>query len=167
MSRRVNVNISGPKNQKLCRCRFQCTQPPKKPSTRNTPARTACVVCDWEYASLSHCQRKYVHHMSICAVNGAWRMVTDGLPYCSRLKLYLKASHVCLLNVQSQRNSVRQPVGSPSLIVGKYAVRIGWTANGVIPSTIAPAHARIRRHRMIVRGRRITTASAAAGAAMK
>src|SRR5689334_20575011 len=91
--------------------------------------------------------------------------MTGGLPYCSRLKLYLKACHVLSENVQLALSSVRQPVGSPSLIAGKYAARIGWVANGVIPSAPAPRHAANNQGRTSVRGRRIRTAIATAGAA--
>ena len=33
-------------------------------------------------------------------MNGAWRSLSSGLPYWPRLKLYMKASYVPLLNVQ-------------------------------------------------------------------
>ena len=38
----VTVNINGPKNAKLRGSRRQCTQPPRRPSTRNTDASEPC-----------------------------------------------------------------------------------------------------------------------------
>src|SRR5690349_21588446 len=137
MSSSVMVNISGPKNQNDCLSRFQCTHPPKRPRTRKRAASTACRGWLVPYGSRHHCHLKYSHHMPTCAVNGALRSVTGGLPYCSRLKLYLKLSQVFWLNVQSTLSPVVQPVGSPSLISGWYAARIGCVANGVMPMTTA------------------------------
>ena len=58
----------------------------------------------------------------------------------------------------------RQAVGSPSLIAGKWAARIGCVANGVTPTKSSAAHATSSRQRTIVDGRRTSTASATAGA---
>ncbi len=91
--------------------------------------------------------------------------MTGGFPYCSRLKLYLNACHVPAENVQSALSSVRQAVGSPSLIAGKNAARMGCVANGVMPRKAAPTSASSSFQRSSVRGRRISTAIATAGAA--
>ena len=103
--------------------------------------------------------------MSICAVKGACRSLRSGLPYWPRLKLYMNASYVPLENVQEKCSPLRQAVGSPSFSGGFHAARIGWMAKGVMPKNSAPMHANIRRHRISVRGRRTSTATAAAGAA--
>jgi hypothetical protein len=165
MSSNVMVNMSGPKNQndRLSRC--QCTHPPSKPRIRKIVASVTWSAGISPCASRSHCHLKYIHHMPICAPMGAWRSITGGLPYCSRLKLYLNACHVPFEKVQSALSSVRQAVGSPSLMAGKNAARMGCVAKGVMPSSAAAAAASSSFHRTSVRGRRMRTAIATAGAA--
>ena len=102
--------------------------------------------------------------MPICAVSGACRSVSSGLPYWPRLKLYMKASYVPFETVHERCSSVRHAVGSPSLTAGKCAARIGCVAKGDPPRTSAPVHASSSFHRMIVLGRRIRIARPTAGA---
>jgi len=64
--------------------------------------------------------------MSTCPVNGACRSVSDGLPYCSRSMFAFSRVQVVLSKVQSKPICVVHAVGSPSLISGKCAARIGW-----------------------------------------
>jgi hypothetical protein len=108
---------------------------------------------------------KYIHHMPIWAESGACRSLSSGLPYWPRLKLYMKASYVPLLNVQLILSPCRQAVGSPSLSAGKCAARIGWMANGVMPKTSAAMQATSSFQRRIVFQRTSRTASPTAGAA--
>ena len=103
--------------------------------------------------------------MPICPSIGACRCVTSGLPYWPRLKLYMNASYVPWLSVQSHLKPARQAVGSPSLIEGLCAARIGCVRKGEPPSTIAPKIASSSFQRRIVFGRRISTATATAGPA--
>ncbi len=72
---------------------------------------------------------------------------------------------VPLENVQRSSSFVRQAVGSPSLIAGKCAARIGCVANGVRPNSNMPTQASSSFHRKIVRGRTMSTARPTAGAA--
>ena len=46
----------------------------------------------------------------------------------------MNASYVPFENVHDHSSFVRHAVGSPSLIAGKYAARIGCVANGVMPT---------------------------------
>src|SRR4051812_43342730 len=101
--------------------------------------------------------------MPTCSAGDAWRSVRSGLPYWPRLKLYMNASYVPFEKVHDAESLVRHAVGSPSLIAGKCAARIGCVANGVSPRTIAPTHAINSLHRRAVAGRRINTASPTAG----
>ena len=58
MSAIVMVNMSGPKNQKLFRSRFQCTH---APMSERPKKMTASVVCSGAYApraSRNHCHLK-------------------------------------------------------------------------------------------------------------
>src|SRR5690606_8511493 len=98
------------KYQNERRSRLKCTQPPSRPSTMKTAARSDCSRGHSPVMSRNHCQLKYSQYIPICPTKGACRSKTDGFPYCPRLKLYQKALHV---------------VGSPSLIGGKCAARIG------------------------------------------
>src|SRR5947207_2504990 len=125
------VNMSEPKYQKLRRSRWKCTQPPNNPSTRNDAARRACANGWSPCASRIHCHLKYSHHMPSCSGNVACRSERSGLPYWPRLKLYMKESYVPFENVHVTSSLVRHAVGSPSLIAGKYAARMGCVANGV------------------------------------
>ena len=77
----------------------------------------------------------------------------------------MNRSYVSAEKVQSAFSSVTQPVGSPSLIAGKCAARIGCVANGVMPNTSAAAQATSSFQRRIDDGRRIRTARPTAGAA--
>ena len=135
MSSSVIVNISGPKNQKLRRSRCQCTHPPKSPSTRKSAASTALqrLVLPVRVAQPLPLEVEPPHP----DLRRERRLPLGQTAACRtapRLKLYMNASYVSLLNVQSQPISVRHAVGSPSLIGGKYAARIGWVANGVMPN---------------------------------
>src|SRR5213595_112202 len=94
--------------------------------------------------------------------NDAWRWVSFGLPYWPRLKLYVKRSYVSRLNVHDIFRPFAHAVGSPSLIGGKYAERIGCIAKGVMPNPRAKTHAMRTFHRVMVRGRRTRTATATA-----
>src|SRR5256885_15136645 len=62
------------------------------------------------YQSRPHCQLKYWNHIPICAPSDACRSHTGGLPYCWRV---------------STSHSVFHVVGSPSLIGGECAPRVG------------------------------------------
>jgi hypothetical protein len=126
MSASVTENTSGPKNQKLCRSRLQCAQPPTRPSARNSTASPLCAARCSPWASRIHCHRKYVHHMSTCPVNGACRSDRSGLPYCSRLMFDISRSYVTRVNVHDASSLTVHAVGSPSLMAGKCAARIGW-----------------------------------------
>src|SRR5256884_9541871 len=89
------------------RSAFQCRHAPSRPSVPNT---TASPRCRPPIQSRPHCQLKYWIHIPICAPIEACRWLTGGLPYCWRVT----TSHsACPL------------VGSPSLIGGKCAERIG------------------------------------------
>src|SRR5712671_3049218 len=139
MSASVTVNIRGPKYEKDLLSRFQCTYPPSPPRRRKSVASIFWRAWWLLNGSRSHCHRKYSHHISTCATNGACLSPSAGLPYCPRLKLYMKRSYVALLKVQLTPIFVAQPVGSPSLIPGKCAARRGWVRKGVMPSARAPA----------------------------
>ncbi len=69
--------------------------------------------------------------------------------------------------VQSQWNSVMQPVGSPSLIAGKCALRMGSKVNTVMPSPIASSAPATSFHRRMVCHRRASTATPTAGITRK
>src|SRR3954466_4727062 len=133
MSNKLIVNISEPKYQKLRRSRWKWTYPPNSPRTRyaaaNNACRNSCCCC----GSRIHCHLKYIQYIWICSTNDACRSLRSGLPYWPRLKLYMKASFVPDEKVHETSIFVRHAVGSPSLIAGKCAARIGCVANGVKP----------------------------------
>src|SRR5579862_9854638 len=96
-------------------------------------------------------------------MNGACRSLMDGLPYWPRLKLYMNASYVSFEKVHDTAMPFRHPVGSPSLIAGYHADRIGCVTKGVRPRMAAPMQTITNFHRKKVFGRRKATAISAAG----
>src|SRR5581483_942551 len=76
-----------------------------------------------------HCQVKYWIHIPICATRVACRWVTGGLPYCWR--------------VSTSHNACRV-VGSPSLIGGKCAARMGRKAYTERPTAATTSTARAK-----------------------
>src|ERR1700747_681489 len=86
---------------------LKCRYAPRPPMMKNSVASPAR---NWVDKSRPHCHEKYWIHIPIWAVRDAWRCHTGGLPYCWRV---------------STSHSADQLVGSPSLIAGKCAERIG------------------------------------------
>ncbi len=161
----VTVPISGAAYQKVRRSARQCASPPTRPSARNAAARRDWSIGCSALASRIHCQRKYSAHIPACAVKGACRSSSDGFAYCTRLMLSASRLAVSSLNVHDSSNPFVHAVGSPSLIGGKCAARMGSMANGVTPSASAPRQATTSRLRSTNAGRLTSTATATAGAA--
>src|SRR2546423_9947670 len=89
------------------RSAFQWRYAPSEPTNANT---TASAPRTPVAQSRPHCHVKYWIHMPIWACGVACRCQKGGLPYCWRVSTSHKAARV---------------VGSPSLIGGKWAARVG------------------------------------------
>src|SRR2546428_249462 len=119
MSSSVNVTMSAVIASAARRSARQCRKAPSRPSEANT---TVSPRCRPPIQSRPHCQLKYWTHIAICAVIVACRWLTGGLPYCCRVSTSQKACKV---------------VGSPSLIGGEGAARIGREKENEMPGAAA------------------------------